>query len=407
MLRSGQAIEPDKFGIRITIPESTLAINAGNLSHFRQRASVVKALCPIKSSAVCNAPLRWALMAVAGLVFVVFAELCHAQPPARPALTPELLSRLTSEFRSSTDQTPLRETLESITAAAQINYWLDRRIDPTQAVSLGTQTSTPYEAIQKAASEAGLSVGAVDNIVVVGRSEWVQSLVAVILSTPPSSKVQRISWPEPSTPQAALAQAVPDSDVTLPHDLWGATQWNQLEQRIAAGLICAQFDRMLAEKSAQLKPIVAPERVLAIYPTSQQSLIQQSLTQSDPQSKFKVDKASWRAYARPAAHMAAVDAWIAQVAKAKPRNAKPMDIDRIKFPLLKVENVPAEQLLAQLAARCNRQATFSDEAKARCAKLITLELTDQSMRSVCDTLAASTRVVIEWTDQNMNITTSP
>ncbi len=80
-------------------------------------------------------------------------------------------------FRSATDQTPLRETLESITNAAQINFWLDRQVDPTQLVSLGTETKTPYEAIQKAAIETGLSAAAVDNIVIVGRPAWVQSLV--------------------------------------------------------------------------------------------------------------------------------------------------------------------------------------------------------------------------------------
>ncbi len=146
---------------------------------------------------------------------------------------------------------------------------------------------------------------------------------------------------------------------------------------------------------------------MASYPKSQQSLIQQTLTKSDRASKFKVDKTDWRAYAQTAAHIAAINAWVAQVASAKPRNSKPTDIDRIKFPVFKIENAPAEQVLMQLAARCNRQISFTNEAKARCSKLITLEGTDLTLRALCDTLAARTNVTIEWTDQEMIVTIPP
>ncbi len=340
------------------------------------------------------------------MFFAEFPAICHAQSTARAALTPEMLARLTSQFRSATDQKPLRETLQSIASSSQVNVWLDRQVDPTQPVSLGAQTNTPYEAFQKAAAESALTVCAVDGIVLVGRPEWVHSLVGVILSTPTSRTFDLISWPEPSTPQAALETVLTPTDYSLPHDLWPATSWKQLEQQVAVRLICAQCELMPGARSEPLQPLRAPERVVAAYPSSQQKIVQQTLLKHDPQAKFQTDKSEFRAFAQPLAHVAAINAWITEVTQAKPRNVKPLDIDRTKF-TLKIENAPAEQVLLQLAARCNRQITFDDMALVRCAKLITLEVTDQSLRSICDTLAAKANVTIQWTDQKMTVTAPP
>ncbi len=226
------------------------------------------------------------------------------------------------------------------------------------------------------------------------------------MSTPTSRKFELIDWPEPSTPQEALQTVLAPTDYSLPHDLWPATSWKQLEQQVAVRLICAQCELTPGARAEPLQPLRAPERVVAAYPSSQQKLIQQTLSQHDSQAKFQNDKSELRAYAQPAAHVAAINAWITEATQAKPRNVKPLDIDRTKF-TLKIENAPAEQVLMQLAARCNRQITFDDKALVRCAKLITLEVTDQSLRSICDTLAASTNVTIQWTDQKMTVTAPP
>ncbi len=407
-------MEGDKIRIPGTLLRSRFTKLAAQWDRVWQPGSLVQSICPIKSAAGYNIPLlarRTTLGIMAAGLFLWFeGSPSHAQVPrgaaSRPALTPELLARLTSDFRSATDHKPLRETLFSIASAAQINVWLDRRVDPTQPVSLGAQTATPYEAIRKAADESGLAAAAVDNVVIVGRPAWVQSLVGVILNAPPSDKLNELSWPEPSTPQSIIAQIASSSSYALPHDLWPAMHWKQLEQTIALRLICAQFDRLPSGDLQSLEPLVAPEKVKSGYPLSLRTTFQQVLSRTDAKAMLLRDGEQLQIEASPAAHMKAIDAWIVKVRKSKPQNNKPLDIDRTRF-TLKIENAPAEQVLMQLAARCNRQLVFDEGARERCLKLVTFEATDKSLRAICDILAEIVDVTLAWTDQTLTVTSRP
>src|SRR5690606_8338173 len=119
---------------------------------------------------------------------------------------------------------PLRDTLTQIATVAEINLWLDRRVDPSQAVNIPAGSQSVYQAIARAAEPLGLQAAAAGNVVLLGRPEWVSELAGAILALPAELRQDAdwppISWPPATTPDQAVKMAIAGhgaDTLSLPH----------------------------------------------------------------------------------------------------------------------------------------------------------------------------------------------
>ncbi|MGV3485846.1 MAG: hypothetical protein ACO1RT_15620 [Planctomycetaceae bacterium] len=397
---------PRKVKIRIRWPQ---IINIDNLSHQHSRPSLIAAKSARKQQLgpffYLFFAVLWGNATLTGPAAVAISSAVDDAP--RVAVQPELATKLTADFRTAFNDKPLRDALESIAHSRQINYWLDREVDPTTLVTTGAEARTAFQAIEALARSAGIEVTAIDNVVLIGRSEWLERTAAAAIRVPRSPTVSQIAWPALTTPSQA-AKACLDRDLPpLPHDLWPAVTWSHISASLAHLLVAAQFDMMPSSTAAPsyvpLKSSV--ERFAALYPSGPHATAMRSaVSQADPRATVrnsgtaKGSESQLLINGSIHAHLAAIDVWLAHIASP----AKAADIDQLRF-TLRLENTAAIKVFRQLAATAGRQLAIHPEAADRLEGLVSFTANDQSLRELSNHLAEIAKVSIDWTDTTLTI----
>lgn len=326
-------------------------------------------------------------------------KLRSEKPPT--AVHPVLVSRLTSDFRSAIRDRPLRAALESIATAASVNLWLDRQIDPTIPIRPEADTSTPYQAIMAIARSAGCHAVAVDNVVLVGRAPWVKSVAAAILTQPAEGIKERISWPDLTTPTAAATSFGRSPRSPLPHDLWPAVRWTEMDIRTAHQLIAGQFDWMpSSSEPSGYQKLTSQGKVTAFYPRGpQMPIVRSAVMASDRTATIKEIDSQLLIKADAAAHVAAINAWLES---STPKAPKSLDIDQVRF-TLRLENAVAEQVFAQLATAAGRTMIKEPNAADACLQKVSLTANNETLRDLAQRVADSVGVRLSWTTSQLRI----
>lgn len=352
-------------------------------------------------------------------------------------VAPELANRLAAPFQTLVEGRPLRELLTQLSAVGGFNLWLDRLIDPDQSVSLPPGPRTLFGTISQAAAAAGHDSAAIGNLVLVGRPEWVASVVAVMLSQPDAyladAPPKIIAWPEATTPSEALriaAGAKPLTDENLanpradranpraentellPHDLWPAVRWQGVSQPLATLLVAAQFDQMPANLESRtaandqpppLIPLAAPESFVLQYPSGPHAAaLRREVLAADPEAKVKPSPSSGRieVVGSAAAQVAAVRAHLTHA--STPVNAKGT-VDRVRFSMT-LQGISAARVFEQLANTAVHQLVIADDARAACQSLVMLNIQDKTIRELVDLVAEQVGVKAQWADGQLQIT---
>lgn len=422
----------------------------------------------------CTRRIARAIVACFAAVAFVMSLECHTtlaqRPAARPnpgraardaapprtgvvagPVAPELANRLAAPFQTLVERRPLRELLTQMSEVGGFNLWLDRLIDPDQSVSLPPGPRTLFGTISQAAAAAGHDSAAIGNLVLVGRPEWVASVVAVMLSQPEAyltdAPPKIITWPEATTPSEALRIAAGAKPLTdehggdpradranpradranpraekadaqtantelLPHDLWPAVRWQGVSRPLATLLVAAQFNQMPATLTPQaaandqpppLIPLAAPESFALQYPSGPHAAaLRREVLAADPQAKVKPSPASGRieVVGSAAAQVAAVRAHLTHA--STPVNAKGT-LDRVRFSLT-LQGISAASVFEQLANTAVHRLVIADDARAACQSLVMLNIQDKTIRELVDLVAQQVGVKAEWTDGQLQIT---
>lgn len=359
-------------------------------------------------------------LAFFSVLLVVFDVACAsrvwAQKPqgrsqtekASSAVDLGLASKLTGNFRSAIADKPLRDALVSIAETAQVNLWLDRHVDPTVPSSSDPAAATVYQTLASVAKSAGLAILPVQNVVLVGREQWVEKAAAAVRSIEPTGQRGTFAWPDLTTPSQSLeiVRGKPNTPLTpLPHDLWPRQSWTQMSPQVAAVLITSQFDLVPGNSGLQaLDPLIAPARSSALYPTGKHAAaLRAEVAKVDRTSSVREVNSQLMLTGSPAAHRAATDAWLrTRGAEA----SKPIDLDKLRFSL-RLENAVAEQVLTQLATTAGRTLVIDPQVAEACKKPVTLAIEDETMRTLTDKISASVGVAIRWTDTQLQVSALP
>ncbi len=321
------------------------------------------------------------------------------------SLQDRMVVQLTKPMQSIVDGRPLRDAINSIAEQAHLNVWLDRRVDPSVPVALGPLGPTAFASLQQLAKSSGCVVMPIANVILIGRQKWVDQTTTTLMSLTldDSSPRQSIHWDDLTTPQEALAAAVAgdvELDNDLPHDLWPAIDWHDLDPRVAVALILAQFDLRPDSTESISKLTTVPTTGRGQF-TRQYAL---SLNNSDFRKAFlsatktgrskvtgrvKVDGETVSATGSAAAHRTALTAALTSI------RPKSVDIDRSTFTIKRLRT-SAMNAFAQLAKLAGRTCQIEPAAQEACQKPVSVEGTDLTLRELTNRVAAEVGVTVSW-----------
>ena len=396
--RSWQAIIKPK--IRIPLLRF---INSGKLSHRYSHPSLVtEKTCrkPQIKKFLASIVLFAALWGLTGKNQLLAKNPQQNSGP-QAAVDAQLSAKLLSDYRFSIHEKPLRDTLHSLAERSQINLWLDREIDPTTLITTGADARTLYQAISASARSAGASVSVVDNVVLVGRNDWVERVAGAVLAMARGGTKRDISWTELATPTVAAASCVTASQQPLPHDLWPGVHWKQIDAAVALLLVAAQFDLMPSNQSGgSYSELAVPEKLSALYPVGKHAAsMRAAILQADTKATMKESNAQLLVTGTAAAHQAATTTWLGYAALTQP---KKLDIDKVQFSL-ELKKKPAEQVFAQLAGAAGRVLVIHPNAVELCKQSVTLSEKDKTIRSLSESIAKAAGVAVTWSDAELRV----
>ena len=306
--------------------------------------------------------------------------------------------RLKGRTNSIVDGKTFRSALERLTSANQLNLWLDRQVNPSAKIETGPVGPNVFLALQKIAASQSCEVMPIGNVVLVGRSAWIDLLTAEILrsSTSKANQPINVQWEDLTTPAEAISQVLGPSAaqrLKLPHDHWPATNLRQIQKRTAQILIEGQFNlgridpRNTVEKP--LQPEVKIERTYQLQASTARHAWN-DLPKLVPDALIK-KSASGLLVRTPARGHRLVTQWVL----SRHESTAGVDLDNDTFSLNRL-STSAENAFQQLAKTANLECVITPKAETACKRLVTLEGKDVTLRFLIEKIAKEIDVQIEW-----------
>lgn len=355
---------------------------------------------------------RWPRSAAA-----IAAVLALWLPLAAPAARADEVSvenpfwgRLAGPMTSVVEGQRWRDSLHQVAERADVDLWVDRRVDPTRPVDSGRIGPTVFAALRQLASQRQCEVMPVAGVVLVGRREWLDRTSAAlwrIEQAAPAGQPVEVSWPELTTPSEAIAiasgrSATADRDASLPHDLWPAVQWRSIDRRTAVALVLAQFDQQLRAADSLDSLATVPAESGGAFPRRYaagraDAAIRREVRRADPSGRVR-EIGSWlEVVAEPAAHRAATAAWLSEPAGSQQPGGTgaPRRFD------LRLKNKPAGAVLGQLAATAGKSYRVQPEARAACERLVSLQSQNATLAELAQQVAQQIGVQVDWGEESV------
>lgn len=197
-------------------------------------------------------PLSSIRMSVCAVMLIHAMPACADEPDERETrVVRQLLTPMTSVINGK----PFRDALQQIGNQSALNLCIDRRVDATSLVDVGQIGPTVFLALQMVADKRECEVVPVAGTVLIGRPTWIdQTISSLLLKSTSTGNASTYQWDDLTTPNEALRIVAGEtaSDFFLPHDLWPATNWTNMDQKTAMNLVLAQFDQRIG-KAGQME----------------------------------------------------------------------------------------------------------------------------------------------------------
>lgn len=306
---------------------------------------------------------------------------------------------LSSPMSSVVEGKPFRIALTGLAHQAGLNIWVDRRVDPSSPVSANLVGLTVYSAIEKLAAERDCVVMPVSRVVLVGRQGWVDQTANAILSLKLGAREEPadIAWDDLTTPAEAMviaAGGAVDVEPTLPHDLWPATDWKQIDRRVAIALVLSQFDRVPQSTPSLTRIRSAPATnsgsVTRRYALAKaNAVIRRTMQDRDRRSRFRQQQDWLEATGNVAAHREAVQAHFQRLKVAAVNPASDT------FTLKKTK-ATAENLLMKFAQTAGKRCVIEETAREACKQVVSIEGTDLTLEKLVEMVADRVGVTVIW-----------
>lgn len=328
-----------------------------------------------------------------------------------------LAAKLSTPYHRIADGKPFREGLHDIASQTKLNLWVDRLVDPTTPIDVGTVGPTVLGAIEKIAEGRGCVVMPIANVVLVGKPTWVDHTSAAILAWGELSRHKDVSdfhWEDLTTPFEALTQVVGDEvrvNPELPHDLWPANSWSQLDRRVAITLILAQFGQ--TTDATDIAPIAGklnlrlkawndrlPAAVTRRYTGKDLKAIGSAMRRVDGGTRVRNLGRSIEVTGSLAAHRAGICGTLRKAGTLP-------DVDDPIFQL-KQTQATAEALLREFSKIAGVQCKIDPAAMPACQQPISIETTGEtSLRTLIEMVAERAGVRVRWENNSLLVSRDP
>ncbi|KLU02764.1 putative transmembrane protein [Rhodopirellula islandica] len=321
-------------------------------------------------------------------------------------------------------------------------WWRDGEVDPGKIVSLNLAGGSAAQAVTQLTRPLGWEAFPIPGILLVGRPEWIDRTLGNLVSSA-KPQVIDLEWPRGTASETALGSVLhvaagrqanggaetggekQDQGLGwLPHDVWPAGKFQQVDPWHVASLALAEF-RMSARPGTPLQRLrskdgVLPEavrvigddqsnwrdtRFLMVYPLesngadeSSEAELRRAVRAVDAMASFrsgrdpKTRKKMLRIHTHPAGHRAA----LATQWAAAPAPAQVAAAGRDATYDLKLLNKPAREVLLQFAGAAAKKLVVDDEASLRSQTLVSLDATKQTLEQLAQSIATQASLKVEW-----------
>ncbi len=314
-----------------------------------------------------------------------------------------IYGKLATPMNSVFDGKSFRSAITGIADQVGLNIWVDRSVDPTTVVKVGSSGGNVYGALSQIAASRNCVLMPISNVLLIGHRDRVAKLSAAIMGSPTtragtSTELVDIRWDDLTTPSVALKQSTGNTSNALqplPHDLWPKTQWRQISKDVAIALILGQFDLQFDHSSFPQRLVTSrikePDRLKRRYSSSLAKIVRPIVTQADPSARMRVSGKWLETTATFNAHASATDAIFATL---KPKLPDP---DKDTF-TLKQMRTSAGNALQQLCGVAGRRCEIAPGARKACEQTVIVEGKDATLRELIELVAEQADVTVTWGD---------
>lgn len=314
-----------------------------------------------------------------------------------------IYGKLAAPMNSVFDGKSFRSAISGIADQVGLNIWVDRSVDHSTIVKVGSSGPNVYGALSQIAASRDCVIMPVSNVLLIGHRDRVAKLSAAILGSPTtrgsaSAELVDIRWDDLTTPTAALNESTgntSDASQTLPHDLWPKNEWRQIHKDVAVALILGQFDLQFDHSSFPQKLVTSsmkePSRLKRRYSSSLAKIVRPTVAKADPTAHMRVSGNWLETTTTFDAHASATKAIFETL------NPSPPDPDKDTF-TLKQMRTSAGNALQQLCGVAGRRCQIAPGAREACEQTVTVEGKDATLRELIELVAKQAGVTVTWGD---------
>jgi len=366
---------------------------------------------------------QWgALLAPLSLLLSAQFQLCKAADSAWKSGA-ELTWQLESPVGVRWGSNPLRAALTSLARTQGVAIFLDRRVDPDQAVDLVRGDLTLRELLEQLAEQRNLGVGQVGPVVYLGppqtaavlgtvaaqREEHGQQLSAALRNR--LKRTQPLRWPELTTPRDLLQRLADEAGFQVqgieqvPHDLWPEGDLPPLTFAQSLSLVLAgfqlTFDYLPEAAAVRLKPLPATASIVRRIPLrGSPAAVGTAIRRRFPDASFTIEDGD-----------VVVDATLevadgirrlldGTAARPKPPPAKTKGEKRYT---LRVQDKPLAAVAAAIAKETGVELRFDPRSEDMRDKLVWLDVKEVTLDQLLQTLLEPGGLTYRLDEQTLEI----
>lgn len=373
-------------------------------------------------------------MLAAFRLLIVTALLLVSTAGFAQSTQPDLEQRLAAAHQSRFSGRSLRETLDILSQATRVAYWLDRRVDSSQTVAVPSAGPTVEQAFSNTAAAAGLVSLPIDNLVLVGRADWVDHAGTLVLAAgsraprgrdngqpgtvvPEQSSEQPVAirWGMLTTPDEALAMvakplSVDVGTLRLPHDLWPAFSNDAIRPTTVLTLIGCEFDRWLQiDDAGRLSADPYPDLVSIekTYPSALVAAAKDDIQQIDAEALLTEQRSQTTVRSGARVHrLLTVRRLLSDRGPVHHRPAarpRPDVATADKRFTIHWEAAPAGKALQSLAQAGGWKLVMLPATKEHAARLINLQAEDMPLKDLVNKVAQQVALTASWDGETLTI----
>jgi hypothetical protein len=318
---------------------------------------------------------------------------------------------------------PLRAALTNLARSQQVAIFLDRRVDPDQAVDLALADTPLHELLQQLADQLKLGVGQVGPVLYLGppptaavlgtvaalREEQEQQLSPAVRSR--LRRAQPLRWPELTTPRDLIQHLAGEAGLhvegleQIPHDLWPEADLPPLTFAQSLSLILAgfalTFDYAPDGSAVHLKPMPAKASITRRIPLrGSPAAVGAEIRRRFPDARFTIEAGN--IVVDSTVEVSAAIRRLADGASSRPKPS-PAKTKAEKRYTLRVQDKSLGAVAAAIAKEAGVELRFAAGAEDLRDKLVWLDVKDVTLDQLLRTLLDPGGLTYRLDEQTLEI----